>query len=155
MKAKAASSASGKSWLNQRWIIWTAFALLSLVTLASLIQANWWVAGRVNGWVWVDGKLDAGYRLYSRWPGVVFVQSDTWGYMFLPNSQKAHVVYRHGLHETPWALYCDDELQYQPAEFEPLGDWVPNMTEVETKYGKATVFTTLDGKRARFVVDYR
>jgi hypothetical protein len=86
---------------------------------------------------------------------VVFVQSDGWGYMFLPDSTKAHVVYRHGLHEHPWALYRDDEFQVQPAEYEPLGDWIPNMKEVETKYGMATVFTTIDGKRVRFVVDYK
>lgn len=155
MKTKEASSTFGVSWFNKKWIIGTAFALLSLVTLASLIQANWWVAGRVGGWVWVDGKLDTSYRLYSKSPGVTFLQSDVFGYMFFPYSEKVHVVYRIGLHETPWALYCDDELQYQPAEFEPLGDWIPNMTEVETNYGKATVFTTIDGKRVRFVLDYR
>lgn len=155
MKTKEASSTFGVSWLNKKWIIGTAFALLSLVTLASLIQANWWVAGRVGGWVWVDGKLDAGYRLYSRSPGIIFLQSDGFGYMFFPYSEKVHVVYRNGLHETAWALYCDDELQHQPAEFEPLGDWTPNMKEVQTKYGMATVFTTIDGKRVRFVLDYR
>jgi hypothetical protein len=155
MKAKVGVPAVGVRWFNQKWAIWSLFALLSLVTLSSLIEAQWLVARRIDGWVWVDGKLETSYRLYSRSPGVVFVQSDGFGYMFFPYSEKVHVVYRIGLHETPWALYCDDELQVQPAEFEPLGDWIPNMKEVETKYGMATVFTTIDGKRVRFVVDYR
>lgn len=141
--------------INQKWLIWIFFVLLCSLTLWSYIQAQWLIAEKASGWVWVDGRLSAEYRLYVRLPGVVFVQSDGYGYMFFPYSDKVHVVYRNGIHEMPWALYCYDELQYQPAEFEPLGDWIPNMKEVETKHGKATVFTTIDGKRVRFVLDYR